>query len=422
MIEAEGWLLEGHSLNIVGLAGSGRTCALLDIKSALLGDPSMWSCAHWTAPSVAAATDAELVEELRVLKESGRVPVLLIDDFGELLVSARGKRLEQRLFTLVSDSDDNREALRCVLVTSPRDRSIEVPGSGLRERCKVVFPSRGRIAPEVAGRFGYGDAQDLLNFCGGTHLLAPSRPADPASERGVAMQRARSVAVTWIGELRPEHHRRLSNILSRAAAAPSSWRTNGVDEALVPLVNCNPSQRCHVVDAMRNAEISDLLVSEQWPSRSTAASVRRFVARCGNEPVPRWIDNFLSDTNTLSPTLLVRFLSGVLEALGGRRLEILSRRQVGAAVIDPAALVADLRAAGVTSQLESRIDWRMYDLSAGNLHDRQLLLPGRTEAFKLPPATVVVGQTHAGNESDAELPVRDHGAVRQAWARASSIW
>lgn len=422
MNEVEGWLLEGHSLNIVGLPGSGRTEALIEVESVLQADPAVWSCTRWNHAEVLAKSDTELLEDLRSLKATEGVPVLLIDDFGELLVTARGKKLEQRLFTLVNDSNPDAETLRCVLVTTPRDRNIEVPGSGLRERCKTVFPRRWRVAPEVAGRFGCSDDQQLLAFCGGTHLLAPTREREPASERGIAMQVARSAAVTWIGQLRDEHHRRLGDILSRPPATPSTWRAGDIDEALVPMIISTAEGKCHLVDALRNADIPDLLSSEHWPSKNPAASVRRFVARCANEPKPRWIDNFLSDTSWLSPTKLARFLSEVLEALDGRTLEILSRRQVGDTTVEPSDLAAALRSAGITPDQESRLDWRMYDVQRGNLHDRQLLLPGRTEAFKLPPATVIVGQTQAGNESDAELPVRNHDAVRAAWSSASSIW
>jgi hypothetical protein len=420
--ELEGWLLEGHSLNIVGLPGSGRTAELLEIESMLQADPGVWSTSRWTHSDVLALSDSELLDELRKLKAPDAIPVLLIDDFGELLVTSRGKKLEQRLFTMINDPDPDAETLRCVLVTTPRDRNIEVPGSGLRERCKAVSPRRWRIAPEVAGRFGCSDDQQLLEFCGGTHLLAPARPGDPDSERGIAMQRARSAAVTWVGQLRDEHQRRLGDILSRPPAAPSTWRTGGIDEALVPMLVSSSEGKCHIVEALRNADLPVLLSSEQWPSKDLASSVRRFAARCANEPRPRWIDNFLSDTNWLDAGRLARFLSGVLEALDGRPLEILSRRQVGDATVEPADLAADLRSAGITPDQESLLDWRLYDVQGGNLHDRQLLLPGRTEAFKLPPATVIVGQARAGNESDAELPVRNHDAVRAAWSSASRIW
>jgi hypothetical protein len=72
---------------------------------------------------------------------------------------------------------------------------------------------------------------------------------------------------------------------------------------------------------------------------------------------------------------------------------------------------------------EARIDWRLYDQRhSENLHNRQLLLPGRTTAFELPPATVIVGQYPVGNESDSEMLVRDHSAVRDAWSTARPLW
>ncbi|MBK8332670.1 MAG: hypothetical protein IPL07_09870 [Acidimicrobiaceae bacterium] len=205
--------------------------------------------------------------------------------------------------------------------------------------------------------------------------------SDAPSERGIAMQRARDLAVAWAGQLRNEHHRRLGDIISRPSTSPSNWRTSGIDEALVPMVIATAEGKCRVVEALRRADLSDLLASEHWPSKQPEASVRRFLARCGNEPKPRWIDNFLSDIHHLDVSRLARFLVGVLQGLEGRTLEVLSRSQVGEDRVDTADLVAALRAGGIRPEDERRIDWRIYDKRAGNLHDRQLLLPGRTEAF-----------------------------------------
>ena len=36
----EDWLLEGQSINIVGLAGSGRTVTLLELEETQKGDPA----------------------------------------------------------------------------------------------------------------------------------------------------------------------------------------------------------------------------------------------------------------------------------------------------------------------------------------------------------------------------------------------
>ncbi|MBK8332671.1 MAG: hypothetical protein IPL07_09875 [Acidimicrobiaceae bacterium] len=173
MQQFEDWLLEGQSINIVGLAGSGRTVTLLELEATLKADPAFWSPLRWTASDVLARSEADIGEELRSLQASKGIPVLLIDDFGELLVTAHGKRLEQRLFALVSGADPNVEGLRCVLVTTPRDRNIEVAGSGLRDRCKATHPARWRVSVEAVGRFGCTDDEQLLAFCGGTHLLVP---------------------------------------------------------------------------------------------------------------------------------------------------------------------------------------------------------------------------------------------------------
>lgn len=180
--------------------------------------------------------------------------------------------------------------------------------------------------------------------------------------------------------------------------------------------------KCHLIDVVNRKVLLPLLISEQWPDQNQRASVERFVARCGNEPNPRWIDNFLSDNSVLKIDNVARFLSGVLAALDGRTLQVLSRLPVGDGASGPEELAGALRSAGITPDEERQLEWRMYDKSSvGNLHDRQLLLPGRTEAYKLPPAAVVVGQHSPGNESDAELQVLDHAATKEAWSSAVTV-
>jgi len=74
---------------------------------------------------------------------------------------------------------------------------------------------------------------------------------------------------------------------------------------------------------------------------------------------------------------------------------------------------------------QTRLDWTGGSTTNGwlaTLHKRQLLLPGRTSAFDLPPATVIVGQYPVGNESDSEALVRDHYEVRNAWSAGQRLW
>ena len=388
----------------------------------LAAEPDLWMPLLWTGEDVRQQSDQELAAALSKLTTATAAPVLLVDDFGDLLTTTQGKRLEQKLFAMVNSGNSDVEALRCVLVTAPRDRNIQVPGSALRERCKVAFPPR-RNDPRTDGRFGLSSEAEIRDFCGGTHLLAPGGVSEPNAERGIALRLGKENATRWVGQLRMDHHQRLSDIARRPSSSPSSWRTGQLDEALVPMVIEDADAKCHLIDAVLPEHLLGVLVTEQWPDRSPYVSIERFIARCSNEPNPRWIDNFLSDNSVLKISNVAFFLSKVLDALGGRTLQILSRSPIGDIGSTPAQLARALRSAGITPDEEERIEWRMYDKrDVGNLHDRQLLLPGRTEAFKLPPATVVVGQSPPGNESDAELPVRDHASAKQAWAHAKPIW
>lgn len=421
----EGLLLEGHSINLVGLSGSGRTQALNSVARSLSNDDGFWSIVVWTAAALQSLDRREKADALALLLSSPGVPVLLIDDYGEFLVTSDGKWLEQVLFAATNqEPQEGVEYLRCVVVTHPRDCEIQVSGSGLRERSKLLHPPRGRIAPETRGRFGEDSDAGILSFCGGTHLLVPPSKLPAASERGVAIQRARERAPDWVGQLGGDHQLRLASRMTRPSEK-SRWRDGGVDEFLVPMavaVVDGDSTFCHVVDALDSASYVPLLLSERWPSRDLVQSARRFVARAGNEPSPLWIDNFLSDVVNLRFDHLVSFIRRVLSLWNdGRSLRILSRSYVGNPVA-PAEVLSALVSAGLKPAEMTRLEWRLYDQRDGeNLHSRQLILQGRGVAFSLPPASVLIGDYAVGNESDGEILVRDHSAVRAAWQSATRV-
>ena len=59
------------------------------------------------------------------------------------------------------------------------------------------------------------------------------------------------------------------------------------------------------------------------------AAARRFGARCGNDPAPLWVDNYLSDPNRMDPAEFVKFLQLVLSILPmASGIRVLSRNWV----------------------------------------------------------------------------------------------
>ena len=415
----EGLLLDGSSVNVVGLAGTGRTESIKLLQSALEED---WQVKSWTLDDIAVKTRDELRNEVRSFQALPGLKVLIIDDFGDFLVRPHGQWLEAFLLGAttgaVGEDDDH---MRCVVVSTPRDREIVGAGSGLRERAAVVFPERSRARVQRASEWlGLGEP-DTHEFCGAnSHVLVGPR-SEPVSRRGLARRAAQDNLPLWVGQLDRSHQERLATILRRE----SRWRHGDVDEALFSLVVPRPAQGGEVArpcNVFSPDDIRPLLLSERWPDRALDLSARRFRARCGNEPRPLWVDNYLSDRQRLDFRLLVTFLEAVLTHRSIEGLTILSRGSVDGRRISPADIVAEVNRAGASPDLASRLEWRLYDQQVGvNLHARQLVLPARGVSFSLPIATMVVGQTPVGNESGSDLPVRDLGLVRSIWRTARKV-
>lgn len=410
-------LIGGRSLNIVGLDGSGRSHGLRLIANAL--DPSDWTYVVWSPSSLATMQRREISTEIDALCHDDRYPAILIDDFGELLMTSSGAWLERLLFSRAFEtSRHNRPSLRCVIVTHPRDREIVGPGSGLRERARYVHPpTRDSTGQELAD-FGCTNSEELLLLTGyNNHLLAVSGET-PGARRGVVKSRAQEWLPRWIGQLDTGHQSRLGAILGRTD--PPRWRHDDADPSLTPIVvatrSDNPA-RCAVIRCISLGYLKQLLVGQPWPEHDPEAAARRFSARCGNDPTPLWVDNYLSDTGLLDYSKLVEFLQMILSSLPRVAcFRVLSRDWVRGRRVYASDILAALRQAGISQEHESRLHWRLYDRRDDvNLHRRELILSTRRAAFSLPPANIVIGQDVASNETDAAVAFASSAPASAAW-------
>ena len=410
-------LIGGDSINLVGLDGSGRSRGLHMIAAAL--DARDWTSLVWTPGTVGSMGRREIREAIDSLCHSDRIPVLLVDDFGELLVGQNGLWIEGVLFGRVFGSAaEDSPSLRCVVVTHPRDREIVGPGSGLRERAHYVHPPEWTPTSLDLIRFGCRTAEELLLLTGLNSKLIRVGGDTPDARRGAVLSTASRLLPAWIGQLATGHQDRLERILS--STPPPRWRQDDADPALTPIVVPNWSEnptRCAIADCIQIEDLRGLLVGQPWPHRDLRAAARRFCARCGSDPKPLWVDNFLSDTDQLDFERLVEFLQMVLVGLPRTtRICLLSRNWVRGKPVRAAKIVAALRRAGCSSDVELRLHWRLYDKrDVGNLHGRELVLGKRRATFRLPPADIVIGQVDTGNETDAPVSFRTSASAFAAW-------
>ncbi len=412
-----GYLIDGHSLNLVGLDGSGRSHALRLITEAL--DSSDWRTLLWTPDDLVTRPRREIGSAIDSLSSGGRYPVLLFDDFGEFLMTRKGRWLEQMLFSRVfGNTMQEGPSLRCVVVTHPRDREIVGPSSGLRERARYIHPPMRTVTAQEMEGFGCANAEELLKLTGyNSHLLSVTGDTSQA-RRDVAKSKAHEWLPRWIGQLDIGHQNRLGEIIGRAQ--PPRWRREDGDASLMPIVTARQSAspgRCAITDCIRVADLRQLLVGQPWPECVLEAAVRRFCARNGNDPNPLWVDNFLSDTRRLDFGQLVDFLEMMLSNLPGlSSIRILSRNWVGDHRVYASDIETALRQTGISHVLASRLQWRLYDRQGDvNLHRRELILSTRRAAFSLPPAAIVTGQDAVGNEADAAVAFASSEPASRAW-------
>ena len=313
---------------------------------------------------------------------------------------------------------------RCVVVTHPRDREIVGPGSGLRERARHVHPPEWIPTTEVIALFGCTNAEELRLLTGFNSKLIGAGGPNPDSRRGTVRSMARRLLPNWVGQLDTDHQKRLEFILSRAQ--PPRWRQDDADPTLTPIAIPNWAEnptRCVISDCICVDDLRQLLVGQPWPHRDLHNAVRRFYARCGSDPKPLWVDNFLSDTDQLDFSRLVEFLHMVLADLPSTTtIDLLSRNSVGGHPVDPADIRMALRRTGCSPELERRLHWRLYDRrDVGNLHGRQLILRKRRATFKLPPAQIIIGQTDPGNEADAQESFASSRPAFEAWKTGTTV-
>ncbi len=410
-------LISGDSLNVVGLSGSGRSASLNQLEARL--DAEDWVSTLWKIDDLRRMTRKQIKSAVEALTDPLRIPVLLIDDFGEYLMDQDGRWLERMLFSRINEiHHDTRASLRCVVVTHPRDREIVGPGSGLRERSHEISPASHWISSTMTDAFACSGFDELLALTGGNAHLLGCGGSGPAEKRGSLGPVAQHWLPYWVGQLDSVHQRRLATVLQRRP--PARWRGDDADPVLAPLVvrsgaECEPT--CVIPACIRPEELKPLLIGEVWPSRRPEVAARRLVARCGTDPRPLWADNFLSDVEKLDFALLVKLLHRVLDLLPSTtKFRLLSRDWIDGRRIYPQDICDALSVARLRPEIAARIEWRIYDQrETSNLHRRELLLPIRGVAFTLPPAQILVGQADPGNEADSATPVTSGRATIDAW-------
>ena len=416
-------LISGRPLNLVGLDGSGRSRGLRMIADAL--DQSDWTYLVWSPTDLAAMQRREVNAAIDALCDDDRYPVLLIDDFGELLMESIGPWLERMLFSRVFEAHSHdRPSLRCVVVTHPRDHEIVGPGSGLRERARYVHPPTRDPTTQELADFGCTNAEELLLLTGhNSHILGVGGETSDA-RRQMAKSRAQEWLPRWIGQLDTGHQGRLGAILDRRN--PPRWRHDDADPSLTPLIvprrSDNPP-RCAVTGSIAVEDLRQLLIGQPWPERDLEASANRFSARCSNDPTPLWVDNYLSDTSRLDFSKLVEFLRVTLSNLSRATcIRVLSRNWVDRRRVYASDILTALRQAGISPEHESRLHWRLYDRRDDvNLHRRELILSTRRAAFSLPPARIVIGQDVASNETDAAVAFGSSAPASSAWKSGVTV-
>lgn len=416
--DAERMLFEGDSLNVVGLPGSGQSRLLRDLHAHL--SAGGWDSELMTGQEIVNLPSKRFRMALADLSAKP-MPVLLIDDYGRVLMDEAADRIERNLFAAVERLPTNaNEYLRVVIASSPRDREIVSPLSTLRDRMRVIdcLDVEAHEACAAAGL----DQQAWITLAGGNPHFLPETPSgapQPSAVAGIS----RALASWYVGKLRADGMERLARILRDSP--PSRWRPE-TDPTLLPLVVRDESDGNAVAvppSALDRSAYEDLLYTKRWPERDLHRSAARFRARCGDEPSPIWVDSFLSDTSTLDFRLVVQFLEAVFGEHGApQSVRLLSRATVAGSTVSPGDIAAAMYAAGAPTSTLARIEWRQYRrATVGNLHDRRLVLPRRGVAIGLPPADIILGLRDVGNETDSELRTAEHSATLTAWRTGTPV-
>ncbi|MYH00079.1 MAG: hypothetical protein F4144_11450 [Acidimicrobiaceae bacterium] len=413
-------MIDGDSLNIVGLDGSGRSTELHNIIDELDSD---WLVLHWRLSDLHRMRRTEVNYHLDNLSHPDKIPVLFIDDFGAFLVTDDGLWLDQLLFFRVNQVyPDDRWSLRCVIVTHPRDNEIVTDGSCIRDRAKLVHSPHRPISEHQMSRFGCATDEEMLLLTGCNNHLLQVGGINPNQRRGNLKTTAHKLLPRWVGQLRVRQQNRISMILR----GKTLWDEEDSDALLSPLVvpkAAHSPVRCSIVSCIEKASLGELLVGAPWPDRDLSAAARRFCARCGNDPTPLWADSFLSDQDSLDFKQLIHFL-GMIASNSGHlsSLRILSSNAVAGQPINPQRIASQL--ANLPDELVPRLEWRLHPRSvrSSHLHQRQLVLEKRRDAFSLPPATTVIGQRGAGNETDAAIDFNASRRTLDAWSKGIHVF
>lgn len=409
-------LLAGASINIVGLAGNGPDATLASLSDALDQDVFATAFLDLNSSDVSISEVDSLITSISCLE---RIPVLIVSGFEDVLLTDFGERLEAFLFAAVNSTtpSSNYASLRCVVSTTPRDREIVHSESPLRERCAVFLAGNLFGDLVISGKVHH--EEHGTEFCASNLFLCDAGGNTPNQRRGTSLRNARSNLHVWVGQLDPEHQKRLERILLRAG--PTTWQVDRADPTLTPLI-INSGGVAKPPLSIQGSDIATLLIGTPWPI-DTEVNARRMAARSYNEPAPLWADNFLTSLAIKHPKSLVDFLKRWLTLCPSiQRIRLLSRNWVAGKYFATSDIALPLSSTNGFNEIVDRVEWRLFDRdTTERLHRRELVLPRRRSAFTLPPCDVVVGEQAAGNETDASVSLASSRAVLKAWERSERI-
>lgn len=409
----------GRSLNVVGLSLSGRTSSLelLSAEMVKFG----WACVKWNLQDVATKSKQELHSSIAAIRQNASYSILVIDGFGDALLTAAGRALDTLLFQHITAPPAAGEGeFRCVVQTSPRDQEVPSDGSSVRDRLRRVPVAPASECGIVPSSFGFAQGSPPSECCGEGYGMLSERVTAADSQVGLFLAGVRTRAAQFVGELSEASDERLGRILATSSA---SW-DDDLDPFLKPLVarvTGSNGVRAELSDARIADALRPLLLSSAWPDTVKLAA-QRFAARCGNEPRPLWSDPYLLAADE------ARLKDFVAEAIRCRP-QMESLRMLCADFANDKRFTTSEAAAWWRSVLAdlgtdaSRVEVRM--ITAGQdrteLHRRGLSLRRRNSFCSLPPVDRMLLNRPIGNEYDQSKRRHDPHA-EAAWRRARCVF
>ena len=400
-------LFEGQAVNLVGLPGTGRTVLLGLVQAGLQREG--WEVLCWTGADLGGRSARELRQDVVAWCGEPAFRALLIDDYGTVLGTEVGERLEMLTDSVAfSDAVDPHEMTRVVIVTTPRDEEIPGPSPGIRERAHIIAVppvlSQGALSARQSA-WGWDAAINHVARIGMYGPLVSAVPRGLDQEWGVARRLAREAAPILVGSLSARHQRRLGEIWHRYPEKPSGWR-EGQDEVLRPLVTRDidsPRALAVPTPVFRGAGLASLLICEPWPDRDFRGSARRVRARCGKDLSPLWVDPYLARLDDGGMACLTRFLGAFFTgAPVGLSLRILTERDPAAVALTVAELAQRFDAFFGGRSWQTHVQVRLGSRDVRG-HARYLCVHRHHFMSALPPCDRVIGRRDIGDDAESIL-------------------